>query len=169
MALLILGAYSAIYFREWFTEKGMPANITAAQLHFAFGFCVCVFVIMWIVWRICHRPPPMPPLRHGRTWARAAHWLLYFFVIAMPITGYMETRAVPEYLLIVSRFQDTALYAWFVTGTLGLTWDQWRKPLSFFHFVSGGNIVWVLIALHTAAALYHQFHLRDRLMRRVWF
>jgi len=90
-------------------------------------------------------------------------------MIAMPVTGYTGTRALPEYLLIVPRFKDTAFYDWFVTGMLGLTWDQWRKPLGFFHFVSGENIVWVLIAVHIAAALYHQFHLRDRLMHRMWF
>lgn len=170
MALLILGAYSAIYFRQWFTEKGMPANVTAGQLHFAFGFSVGIFVILRIIWRLGHRPPPLPP---GPAWrnmaAQVTHWLLYFFMIAMPITGYMGTRAVPQYLLVVPRFQDTALYDWFVTGMLGLTWDQWRKPLGFFHHVSGENIVWVLIAIHIAAALYHQFHLRDGLIRRMWF
>jgi len=71
MALLILGAYSAIYFREWFTEKGMPANVTAAQLHFAFGFSVGVFVILRIVWRLGrHR---RRPVRHGKTWPRGRH------------------------------------------------------------------------------------------------
>lgn len=170
IALLFIGAYAAIKYRHWFTAKGMPENVTAAQLHFAFGFSVGVFVLLRVIWRLTHRPPaPLP----GPAWqllaARLTHGLLYFFMIAMPLTGYMGTRAVPQYLVVIPRFQDSAVYDWFVTGMFGLTWEQWSKPLSFFHHFSGENLVWVLIALHISAALYHQFLKRDGLIRRMWF
>lgn len=148
----------------------MPENVTAAQLHFAFGFSVGVFVLLRVIWRFTHRPPPLPP---GPAWqimaARISHGLLYFFMIAMPLTGYMGTKVAPKYLLIVPGFPDTALYDWLVTGMLDLPWEQWEQPLDAFHHFSGENLVWVLIAVHAAAALYHQYRLRDDLMRRMWF
>lgn len=169
VALLFLGAYAAVYYYEWFTERGTPANITSVRLHFTFGFSIGVFVLLRIIWRLTHRAPallPAPAWEHLA--ARAVHGLLYLFMIGMPLTGYLGTKGGGGFLG-VPAFPDTALYQWLVTDTLGLTWDQWRKPFGAFHFFSGGNVVWVLIVIHTLAALYHQFHKRDALMRRMWF
>jgi len=170
VALLILGAYIAIYYSNWFTLKGTPERVVSRQLHIAFGLSIGLFVVLRIIWRLTHRPPALPP---GPAWqhvmARLSHGLLYFFIIAMPLTGYLGTKSAAKYLVIVPGFPSTALYRWLVTDTLGLTWDGWRKPLNTLHYFSGANLVWVLILLHVLAALYHQFHTRDRLMRRMWF
>jgi len=168
VALLILGAYAAVYYHEWFTQRNTPAYVTSIKLHFTFGISIGVFVILRVLWRLTHQAPALPP---GPAWehlaARAAHGLLYLFMIGMPLTGYFGTKGGGGFFGLPA-FPDTALYSWLVTDTLGLTWDAWRKPLGTFHFISGENIVWVLILIHTLAALYHQFLKRDALMRRMW-
>jgi cytochrome b561 len=169
IALLFLGVYSAFYYREWFTQRGDPAHLTSIRLHFTFGISIGIFVILRIIWRFTHRPPDLLPApRLERFAAHAVHGLLYLFMIGMPLTGYLGTKGGGGYWGFPA-FPDTALYQWLVTDTLGLTWDDWRKPFGAFHFFSGENLVWVLILIHIAAAVYHQFLKRDRLMQRMWF
>lgn len=169
VALLFLGVYGAFYYHDLLTTKGTSAHTTSIRFHFTFGFSIGVFAILRLVWRLCYRPPALPP---GSTWeqwgARLSHGLLYFFMIAMPLTGYLGTKGGGGFLS-VPAFPDTALYQWLVTGTLGLTWQTWRKPFTAFHYFSGENLVWVLILIHALAALYHQFYKRNALMRRMWF
>jgi cytochrome b561 len=170
VAVLFLGALAAIYYRHWFTEKGEPQNLTAVQLHFAFGVSVGVFVILRVVWRLTHRAPPLLP---GPRWehlaAHVVHGLLYLVMIVMPLTGYLGTKGAAEFLAIVPAFPDTGLYDWLVTNTLDLSWEAWEKPIDGVHYFLGENVVWVLVTIHILAALYHQFVKRDRLMRRMWF
>lgn len=169
IALLILGSYSSIYFRQLFTTKGTPENATALQVHIACGLSIGGFVILRIAWRLMNRPPAplaVPAWQHLA--ARISHGLLYLFIIAMPFSGYGAAKRPSVYFTFVPAFRDTALYKWLVTDTLGISWSAWEKSLDFIHSVTGAYLLWPLIALHTAAALYHQFALRNGLMRRMW-
>ena len=57
---------------------------------------------------------------------------------------------------------------WLVTGQLGLTFEQFRDPIRFFHRdISGRWFVWSLIMIHAAAALYHHFAMRDNTLRKM--
>lgn len=170
IALLIAGAYAAILYRHELTSKGTPENVTAFQVHIACGISVGLFVLLRVIWRLTHRPPaPLPGAAWERLGARIMHWLLYFFMIAMPLTGYLSTKSASKYLMVIPGFPETGLYRWLVTDTFGLSWKSWHEPLETFHHISGENVVWVLIVLHISAAFYHQFLKRDALMRRMWF
>ena len=46
---------------------------------------------------------------------------------------------------------------------LGLTFEEWEKPIDFFHKeIMGAWLVWMLIVGHAGAALYHHVKLKDR-------
>ena len=51
MALLFLLAYTAVYYRHWFTEKETTENMVALQLHLSAGVSVGVIIILRIIWR----------------------------------------------------------------------------------------------------------------------
>ncbi len=147
VALLILGSYSSVYFRHWFTTKATPANANALQIHIACGISIGVFVALRIAWRLLNRPPALPA---GPAWqqhaARISHGLLYLFIIAMPFSGYGATKRASAYFTFVPPFPNSALYKWLVTDTLHLSWSAWEKSLDLIHHVTGSYLLWPLIA-----------------------
>jgi cytochrome b561 len=141
--------------------------MTALQIHLAVGVTIAAIVVLRVVWRMTHRPPPFAP---GPKWQHTAahlgHYLLYGFMILMPITGYLGTGVATEYFGI-PKFADTPLFAWLITDRLGMTFQDFEKPIDFFHKNSGAYILWVLILGHAAAALYHHVKLRDDTLTRM--
>ena len=95
--------------------------------------------------------------------------MLYILMVAQPLSGYGATRRPSAYLSFVPAFPNSALYRWFVTDTLGISWSTWARSLYSVHHITGAYLLWLLVLVHAAAALYHQFGRRDGLMRRMWF
>jgi len=170
VALLLVGSYSSVYFRHWFTQKATPASISALEVHIACGISIGVFVVLRIAWRLMNQPPALPA---GPRWqllaARISHGLLYVLMVAQPLSGYGATRRPSAYLSFVPPFPNSAMYRWLVTDTLGISWSTWAKSLYFVHDITGSYLLWLLVLIHAAVALYHQFGRRDGLMRRMWF
>ena len=67
-------------------ESLLPGTI---PLHKSIGLTVLALTAGRILWRLGHRPPPLPA--EIPTWARGAahalHMTLYLLMIAMPMTG----------------------------------------------------------------------------------
>ena len=175
IAALILLSYCSVYYRQWFTVEpddwadwvGTP-NYMALQIHLSIGVSIFALVILRILWRLTNPQPELPPgSRIQHLAAHAVHYVLYFFMILMPITGYFGTGADIDYLN-VPQFRETALYNWLVTETLGIAWETFEKPVDFIHKKIGGAIVlWMLILIHAGAALYHHFVKRDDVLKRM--
>jgi cytochrome b561 len=171
VAVLFAVSYCSVYYRHWFTEKQTPENWLALQLHLAAGITVGVFVALRVAWRLTNAQPDEPPgsrLEHFA--ARSAHFLLYAFMIVMPITGYLGTGVATDSLWGVGdvpSFRNTALFHTVFVNGLGLTWEQFEAPIDFIHKNSGAYLVWVLVLVHVAAALYHHWVRRDSVLRRM--
>ncbi len=175
IAGLFLLSYCAVYYRQWFTVEEEEfalwvgsANYTALQIHLASGISILVFALLRVIWRFSNPPPELLP---GKTWehfsAHSVHYLLYFLMFFMPITGYLGTGADTAYFNI-TQFRETGAYDLIVTRTLGLDWESFEKPIDFLHKdVGGAIIVWLLIALHAGAALYHHFVKHDEVLLRM--
>jgi cytochrome b561 len=165
-ALLFLLAYCAVYYRHWFTEKQTPENMVALHLHLSAGISIGTVVVLRIVWRVMNTQPALEP---GPRWqhlsAHALHYALYAVMIAMPVTGYIGTGVAAEYFYLfqIPKFEETWLFQALVWDRLGLTFEEWEAPIDFFHKeIMGAWLVWILIAGHAGAALYHHFKLKDR-------
>ena len=170
VALGFLGAYTAVYYRHWFTEDKTPENWTALQLHLSFGVTIAVFVLLRVVWKLMNVKPddvPATPLEHKA--AHAAHWALYAFMIIMPITGYLGCGAPTEYFFLVDipKFADTQVFRTVVAEGLGMTFKEFEAPIDFIHKNSGAYLVWVLILVHAGAALYHHLWRKDKVLKRM--
>lgn len=170
IALLFLGSYSSVYFRHWFTEPKTPINWTALQLHLSFGITIAGFVFLRVLYRLWDvQPAEVPAPAWQQQAARLVHRLLYAFMIIMPVTGYLGTGVATDVfgLFTVPKFPDTALFATVVQGWMGLTFEEFEKPIDFIHKRSGAYVVWVLIAVHVAGALQHHVIRKDDTLRRM--
>jgi cytochrome b561 len=127
-------------------------------LHKWLGMTVFVLTLARLVWRLGHRPPPLPDTTPAwqRTVAPAVHWVLYAFLLAMPVLGYLLSSGGPYPLNWFGLFDVPKAP---VTKSLA---DAAHSA-----HVIGGITMAVLVTAHIAAALWHQFIQRDRLIARM--
>jgi cytochrome b561 len=91
-------------------------------------------------------------------------------MIIMPVTGYIGTGVNTEYFFLwdIPKFENTWLFEYLVRDGLGLTFEEFEKPLDFIHKeILGAWLVWLLILGHVSAALYHHFIKKDRTLHKM--
>ena len=162
--------YGLIYYREWFTEPRSDEGRALFSHHTTIGISVLVFVALRIVWKMMNRQPKdVPGTRLEHLLAHAAHVLLYLVMIVVPLSGYLGTGGPSQlfYAIEIPRFADTWLFRTIIEGWMGLTWEEFEKPMDFIHKQGGAYVVWVLIAAHAGAAFYHHFVRRDIVLKRM--
>lgn len=103
--------------------------------------------------------------------AKAAHWMLYFVLIAMPITGWFGF-GIPTFKYFgtfeLPSFLGTGFFDLPFIANSGQTFDVWEPPLDYFHKnIMGRWVLWILILVHVSAALYHHFVQRDNTLRKM--
>jgi cytochrome b561 len=142
------------------------ARFTLTQLHKSWGFVVFVLAVLRVGWRLVNRVrPPLPPMpRWQLRAAEASHLLLYLFMFLMPISGWVMASASPT--------QDLLQMQNMVFGTFALP-DPWVPGVSSLEdaarwvHVSAAIGLTLVLGLHAAAALRHQFVDRDDLIARM--
>lgn len=166
-AALFVVAYVSIYYRIWFTVRGEPDNLAAIRFHTFAGVVIGLIAILRLIWRRVSPPPRFetgPAIEHVA--AKAVHYVLYAFMIFMPVTGYLGLRA-PLGWIGTPKFEDTALYGWLVRDRLGLSWEQWEGPIDWMHQTAGAVVIWLLVLVHASAALFHHYVRGDDVLRRM--
>lgn len=170
-AILFLGSYTSVYYRHWFTERETPENWTALQLHLSIGITIAVVVALRIIWRIANRTPDLEPgSKREHLAAHAGHYALYAIMIMMPLTGYLGTKVDTEFFFMfdIPMFESTQLFESLVRDGMGITFEEFEKPLDFVHKeILGAWLVWLLILGHASAAMYHHFVKKDRTLRKM--
>ena len=172
VALAFILNYAIIYYREWFVEEKTDQARALISYHTAIGVSVIVFVLLRIIWRFMNRQPnevPGSSLEHFA--ARAVHLMLYAVMIFVPLSGYLGTGGPSQlfFAIEIPRFADTQIFKTVVEGWMSLDWDEFEAPMDFIHKKGGAYVVWVLIAAHAGAALFHHFVRRDAVLKRmIW-
>jgi len=128
-------------------------------LHKSFGLTVIALTLGRIGWRVAYRPPPLPPSM--KLWERGAaqtmHILLYGFMLALPITGWMLASG--------SHKHPTRWFGLFQVPFLPVSEATADQAYS-----AHVALAWTLIGLlviHVAAALRHHLLLRDGVLARM--
>ncbi len=67
------------------------------QWHKSIGVLILLLAIVRLAWRLASPPPPLPEAMPAlqRTAAHAGHGLLYFFMLALPLSGWALVSASP--------------------------------------------------------------------------
>ena len=165
-ALVIANICIGLYFAQL---SGDNANLFAlVQTHKSIGLTVLVLSLIRLLWRLVNPVPPLPagmspPLRFA---AHATHFLLYFLIIAIPLSGWALVSSSPLGL-------PTMYFGWFEWPHIGFLADLPRAqkiPLRHDFGAIHVYLAWsaiVLIPLHVVGALYHQFYRRDDVLKRM--
>jgi cytochrome b561 len=128
--------------------------------HKSIGITVLGLAILRVLWRIGHTPPPLPSYysRWEKAGSHAAHMALYLLIFALPLSGWMHDSAWKDYALHPMRWFD--LFYWppvsFIRNLEPQTKETMHTLLGTVH-ESLAYVLYVLLALHIAGALKHQF------------
>lgn len=144
----------------------------AIDLHKSIGITILGLALLRILWRVGHRPPPLPQgyARWEVGASHIVHWGLYLILFAMPLTGW----------IMDSAYKDAATHPMFLYGLfewprLGfiMALDPATKKVVHDGFGEAHEIiayaVYALVALHLAGAVKHQWLDRSPLLQRMWF
>lgn len=147
-------------------EDNDPFRFELIQWHKSFGIMVLLLVVCRLLWRLTHRPPRLPSglSKLERFGASGAHLVLYLLMFAIPLSGWIMVSASPlnlktelfglipwPHLPAVSELPDKAAIA--------------EQFVEYHHLLAQGLMI--VVVLHVAAALRHQFFLKDNVMSRM--
>jgi cytochrome b561 len=167
MAAWIVTAYVVIIWLTWGHTEGL---IPGLNYHKVVGFTILVPFFVRVVWRLYSGAPPLPEgmsLWQVRL-SKLSHGLLYFLMIAMPVTGYLGNFGGVDYgVFQIPAFARTELAAW-IFATFDITGQQWDVFFDTFHYrIVGPYVFPTVVAVHVGAAVYHHVVLKDNVLRRM--
>lgn len=138
--------------------------------HKSIGITLLGLVILRLLWRWTHKPPPLST--HLKSWekrlAHAVHIGLYVLMFALPLTGWLMDSA-------WAKAADNpnfwfGLFEWPRIAPI-MALDPETKKMVHSVFGEGheiaGKLLYLLFALHLAGALKHQFIDKDRELARM--
>lgn len=136
------------------------AKSAALAPHRALGITILALSVLRLAWRLMHRPPPLAATLAGweRVLARTTHILFYVLLIGLPIGGWLAS----SYASIPIDY-----FGLFAIPALPVAQDyDMAKAIIEVH-EEGGSVLLLLVALHTLAALKHQFYDKDGNLSRM--
>ena len=132
---------------------------TLINLHMSIGVTILLVIAVRWLWQVDHRV--LPATADTAAWeqrlARVTHALLYLFLVIDPILGWANASARDFTITVFGIVSLPPIVP--AKSAIGMqagnvhTWLGWT--------------LLVLIGLHVAAALYHYFVRRDRVLQRM--
>jgi cytochrome b561 len=128
--------------------------------HRAIGLTVLVLTLGRIAWRFTWKKPPLarPVGSFARALSSTVHFLFYVLSLALPLTGWIFTSP---------GRTPTSWFGLFDFPQLPVGKDDPIAGLAHTGHEVLGLLMLALAVLHIAAALRHQFILKDRLIQRM--
>ncbi len=159
MAAIIVVAIGIGFYCSYLTPGTQPRRFLL-EIHKSLGMTAFFLLFVRLILRL---KSPVPadrnPLgRLAKAAAHSAHGLLYALMIAMPVTGYLFSAAGNYQLPWFGLFQWPRLVPLDKElAKLGQALHGW-----------GADILYIVLALHIAAVVWHRFVLKDGVLERMW-
>ena len=165
---IALGLYHADFVPDHAPPDVQKFGFQIIQLHKSIGLTVLVLSVARLLWRLVNPVPPLPAEMSPalRFVAHATHFLLYFLIIAIPLSGWAlvsgSQLGLPTPYFGILHWPNL----WFLADLPRATKHALHPTLALTHFVLAWSAI-VLIPIHVLGALYHQFRGDDVLKRMV--
>ncbi len=152
LALLIIGYYFNTL-PEGHDDRGMVIS-----WHKSLGLTAALFIVLRVVWRLTHQPPPLPDILPNwqRAAARANAVFLYLLMLAQPVLGYLSTS-----------------FSGYSTRWFGIALPKWAEKspglnqlFSDAHHL-GAKLLLLALVLHVGGAALHALVRRDGVFGRM--
>jgi cytochrome b561 len=159
---LVAGLVAVVVVLGWAMlaqARNTPSREVLLSWHRAIGLLILAAMLFRLLWRRRHRPPPLPP---GLPLLLAApahitHFLLYAILIAMPLAGWLNAAAAGH---------TVRLFGWLSLPPLLPANPRLSQAAIAFH-LAGQYLIYLLVSLHVAGALYHGIVRRDGVLERM--
>jgi cytochrome b561 len=129
------------------------------ELHRSLGAVLIPILVVRLFYRLANPPLPLPhdiPAMQQRA-ANMTHWSLYALLIAEPFLGWAATSAYPAAVTVFGWFKLPSI--WPVNSALSELLFSVHRWIAF--------AIAFLVVAHIAAALYHHFVRKDRMLMRM--
>lgn len=155
MALLIIGMLIVGLYMVGLPSE--PFKFELYGLHKATGVLVLALAFLRLIWRFINTTPALNIPKLEALAARLVHWVLYGFMFAMPISGWLMSSAADKPITFFGLFTVPMLIAP----------NQELTPI--FHDAHHwlGYALIAILVLHVLAALKHHFYDKDDILRRM--
>lgn len=157
MALLVIGMLCMGLYMSGLPTG--PDRLKLYGLHKSTGLLILGLAALRFSWKLAN-PQPLPEPQWSRQvirGARVAHWLLYGFMFALPLSGWVMSSAAGY---------PVSFYGLFVAPDWVPVQPELRALANEAHGLLGYAMMG-LIGLHALAALWHHFFKRDNTLRRM--
>lgn len=159
---LIAGLIVTQYVLAQLAERAAQNNHELHQLallanHKSLGLTLLALVIMRIIWRLTHRPPPSELSDWQRYASQLTHGFIYCLIVAIPLSGWVLASASAYGISWFNLFEFPSI-----------TPDNVRleaSAKSVHDFLA--TLLFFLVILHALAALMHRFFWRDNVLSRM--
>lgn len=155
-ALLVVIQFALAETWDWFSRD---TRETMQSAHVSLGILLTAVILARLVWRWVpgHQ---RPSLASGwmETASKAVHYLLYALLAAQAVLGFA---------IGWSAGHPIHFFGIPIPGPIGALSRPMRHNIREIHSTVGWAII-VLALLHAAAALYHHYFLRDRVLGRMF-
>ncbi|MEM6499289.1 MAG: cytochrome b, partial [Pseudomonadota bacterium] len=155
-----LGVYMTQFVTDIYEQFGL------FQTHKSWGFVAFALGALRLIWRAVNTTPELPD--GMKSWevraSQLSHLSLYVLMIAMPVSGWLMASASPlqdSYGIKNMVFASFEYPDPFVPGSQDL-----ETLFSTIH-TACAIAIGCIVLVHIAAALKHQFHAKDGLLRRM--
>ena len=157
MFILVAGGYALMELKS-LVPRGSDLRLNMATLHYLLG--LFVFTLVWarLVLRFTGIVPPIKPALPAwqAAFAKTMHGMLYVFMIAMPLLGWLALSA-----------KGRPVHLFFVDLPFPIgTDDGLARQLKQLHGIVA-NAGYFAIGLHAAFALFHHYAKRDNTLTRM--
>ena len=157
IAALVILQFAWGWWMQEIPKQPVGPRVDAFNLHKSVGMTILALMVVRILWRIGHRPPPLPSMPSWQAQAaHLTHIALYALLVVHPLSGYLGSE-----------------FSGFPVKYFGTTLPSWAgKNVALKEFLSGVHLAtsWMiaaLVGLHVCGALKHALVDRDGLLARM--
>ena len=158
LATLIIGTVGLGVFMMSIEDE--PGSDWYFNLHKSIGIVIALLVALRVLWRMTHRPAPLPAsTKHWEvTLSAITHGVLYIGMVALPLQGLVGS--------LLSE-HDLSFFGLAIPRLLAEN-DDLAEMIFEAHEVTAWILV-AVVALHVLAAIKHKLIDKDGVLARMWF